>query len=227
MKKKVLLVPIFVLTSSVLFAQVDENKYYRTPSQMVSAIYDVYTEAVVPRSDCAVLAFDWVNVFWELNFMDEYWGVYLIFENKTDEELYVNFREATAAVDSTSYRLFYKLDPWDRVLSSYAINVLPNLRSRGLYVRPDSRLWYKNLEYTAKHSGVESEQNKKYVIFNIPVIKKNSMETQTYSIEFEVKGVTKKYMRQNDYFRSEKWGEYFPRAAYEALQNRPIPETSE
>lgn len=162
--KKILCAVIFLWTCSVTFAQIDKSKYYKTPSEMVSAIYKVYTKVLDPQSDCAVVSFDWVDVLWELNFMDENWGGYLIFENKTHEELYVNFMEATAVVDDTSYRLFYKFDWWDHTLGSYAVNVLPNLFSRGLYVRPDYRLWYKNLEYTAKHSGVSSAENKRHII---------------------------------------------------------------
>lgn len=218
---------VFLLLQQTVFAGgFNKEWYYSHPNPSVF-VDNLYTEVISPETDSAVIAFDWVNVYFEPSSVNDDWEMYMVIENTSDEQVYVNFPQATAIVDGSSAHLYYRRYYSSDDFTAYAFELLPHTFSYYIYVQPNISLDLKDLRIEAKKYGVDSEESKHYVTFNLPITNAATMETEIYEIKFEVKWVDKKYLKENDFFRPEKTpgrAYYFPRTVYEALQNRPVTE---
>lgn len=229
MKKLVVIFLLFL--QQVVFAQgFDKEWYYSRPNPSVSRT-SLLTKVISPETESSVISFDRINVYFQpFSTRGDDWEIYMAIENISDRQVYVNFPKATAVVDGRSAHLYYRRQMFSDDMTAYAFELLPQTVSYQIFVQPNVYLDSKELRREAKKYGVNSEKSIHYVTFNLPITDAETMETEIYKIEFEVKWVDKKFLKENDYWNPKiglTRSYYFPRAAYEALQNRPIPEVSE
>lgn len=229
MLMKKLIVILLLFLQQVAFAQgFDKEWYYSRPNPSVHWS-NLFTEVISPETESAVISFDRINVYYRPTSTSYHdWQISMELENTSERAVYVNFPKATAIVDGLSAHLYYRRRHVpDNDMTAFAFELLPHTFSYQIFVQPNVYLDSKELRREAKKYGVNSEKSIHYVTFNLPITDAETMETEIYKIEFEVKWVDKKFLKENDYCNPKigvSRGYHFPRAAYEALQNRPIPE---
>ncbi len=218
---KIFMLYVFLLLQQAVFAGgFNTEWYYSRPNPSVHWS-KLFTEVISPETKCAVIHFDKINVYFQpFTTTHDDWEIYMAIENISEQAVFVNFPKASAIVDDRSAHLYYRRSSYDN-FKAYAFELLPHTFSYYIFVQPNISLDSKDLRTEAKRYGVDSEKSKHYVTFNLPITDAETMETEIYKIEFEVKWVDKKFLNANDFFRPKKTpakAYYFPRTAYEALQ---------
>lgn len=222
---KIFMLLVFLLLQQTVFAGgFNKEWYYSHPNPSVHWS-NLFTKVVSPETECAVVPFDRVKVYFQpFTTIHDDWEIYMAIENISEQAIFVNFPKASAIVDDRSAHLFYRRSSYDN-FTAYAFELLPQTFSYYIFVQPNVSLNAGELRSQAKKYGVNSDESKHYVTFNLPITNAETMETEVYEIKFEVKWVDKKYLKENDFFRPKKTpgrAYYFPRAVYETLQDRLV-----